>query len=163
MEQDIILNGIHIGEHSFEPDAVINEIYERCVKPGHNFVTIRTSRCPTVIAPETFCMWAEYLARHKIYFVFLYTLQHAPEGRISQFDPETVAKMKEIAGEYFLGDMIGETGGSSASWFSDYPTAGHPPFADLQQALDAYLERVRNYARIDKELGMLPELHADKC
>ncbi len=33
----MILNGIHIGEHSFEPGRVIDEIYERCVKPGLNF------------------------------------------------------------------------------------------------------------------------------
>lgn len=157
MERDTILNGIHIGEHSFEPEAVINEIYERCVKPGHNFVTIRTSRCKKVIAPEVFLKWAEYLSAHKIYFVFLYTLQHAPKGRISQFDPDTVAKMREIAGEYFLGDMIGETGGSSASWFAEYPgalAATPQDFTDLKQAHDAYLQRVREYARIDRELGM---------
>ena len=44
MDRDQILNGIHIGEHSFDPDNVINEIYERCVVPGLNFVTIRTRR-----------------------------------------------------------------------------------------------------------------------
>ena len=157
MEYDVILNGVHIGEHSFEPDAVIEEICERCVKPGHNFVTIRTSRCPYVIPPEVFCRWAAYLAEHKIYFVFLYTLQHAPEGRESQFDAETVAKMKEIAGEYFLGDMIGETGGSSASWFADYgDTLIQTPqdLTDLQQAKDNYLRRVRGYAETDRKLGM---------
>ena len=157
MDKDIILNGIHIGEHSFDPDAVIEEIYQRCIKPGHNFVTIRTSRCKDVIAPETFLRWARYLTEHRIYFVFLYTLQHAPAGRKSQFDPETVAKIKEIAGEYFLGDMIGETGGSSASWFADYPgalEATPQDFADLQQAHDHYLDRVRGYAATDRELGM---------
>ena len=157
MEKDIILNGIHIGEHSFEPDAVIEEIYQRCVKPGHNFVTIRTSRCKDVIPPEVFCKWAQYLAENKIYFVFLYTLQQAPAGRVSQFDRDTVAKMKEIAGEYFLGDMIGETGGSSASWFAEYGgalEATPQDFSDLQQTLDHYLTRVRGYHDTDAALGM---------
>ena len=157
MKDDLILNGIHIGEHSFEPDAVIQEIYERCVRPGHNFVTIRTSRCREVIPPETFLKWARYLAEHKIYFVFLYTLQQAPAGRKSQFDQETVAKMKEIAGEYFLGDMIGETGGSSASWFAEYGgalAATPQDMTDLQQAQDRYLARVRDYRDTDRELGM---------
>jgi len=154
MERDIILNGIHIGEHSFEPDAIIQEIYERCVKPGHNFVTIRTSRCTEAIPQKVILKWAQYLTDNKIYFVFLYTLQHAPAGRESMFDADTVAKMKQIAGEYFLGDMIGETGGSSASWFAEYPVAQSPSFSDLKQAHDAYLERVRGYADTDRKLGM---------
>ncbi|MBR7116861.1 MAG: hypothetical protein IKC87_04040 [Clostridia bacterium] len=37
-----MLYGVHIGEHSFEPDKIIEEINERVIKPGYNFVTIRT-------------------------------------------------------------------------------------------------------------------------
>ena len=32
-ERDIVLTGIHIGEHSFVPEKVIDEIYERVIKP----------------------------------------------------------------------------------------------------------------------------------
>ena len=158
MEKDIILNGVHIGEHSFEPDAVIQEIYERCVKPGHNFVTIRIGRSKALIPQETILKWVSYMAENKIYFVFLYSLQSAPEGCESHFDADTVAKMKEIAGAYFIGDMIGETGGSSACWYAEYPVVpGQAPFADMEQACRTYMERVRNYAEIDRKLGM-PEL-----
>ena len=52
--------------------------------------------------------------------MFLYTIQHAPEGRASQFDKETVDKIKKIAGKYFVGDMIGETGSSFACKFKGY-------------------------------------------
>ncbi len=157
MEKDIILNGIHIGEHSFDPQAVIRELEERCIRHGHNFVTIRTSRAQTRIRPETFLTWAKYLADHKVYFVFLYTLQNAPAGCISQFDPETVAQMKQIAGAYFLGDMIGETGGSSASWYANYPIDSQTVFTDMQQAQDAYLQRVRKYRDIDMDHLGMPE------
>ena len=34
----------------------------------------------------------------------------AADQLTSTFDVETVSKMKEIAGEYFLGDMVGELG-----------------------------------------------------
>jgi hypothetical protein len=79
------------------------------IKPGYNFVTIRPiDRARKLEIPqEYFLDWAQYLAEHKVYFVFLYTVQHALPERESIFEPETVAKMKEIAGEYFLGDLIG--------------------------------------------------------
>ncbi len=163
MERDRILNGIHIGEHSFEPENVINEIYKRCVVPGLNFVTIRTGR--EQIPQDYFIEWAKYLAEHKIYFIFLYTVQHAPKGRESQFDPETVEKMKEIAGEYFLGDMIGETGSSFACKFAGYYKLGGQPgsstepkltldYPNMEAAHRGYVESVSRYIEIDRKLGM---------
>ena len=162
MERDIILNGVHIGEHSFDPDHVIDEINERCVKPGYNMVTIRTRR--DQVPQERFIEWAEYLTGHKIYFNFLYTVQHGPANADSQFTPETVAKMKEIAGEYFLGDMIGETGSSGACKAAGYfvsatgkredSTGIRTDYADMKAAHDGYLETVRKYIDIDRRLGM---------
>ena len=38
MERDIIIAGVHIGEHSFEPDAIITEIKERCIEIGRAHV-----------------------------------------------------------------------------------------------------------------------------
>ena len=71
-----MLYGVHIGEHGFDPEGVINEINERVIKPGYNFVTIRTrARFGEVLPHETYVKWAEYLAENKIYFLFLYTLQ----------------------------------------------------------------------------------------
>ncbi len=118
MNGDIVLNGIHIGEHSFDPDKVIDEIYERCIKPGLNFVTIRTRT--ERIPQHYFIEWAKYLADNKIYFIFLYTIQNVSPDVDSQFDRETVTEMKRIAGEYFIGDMIGETGSTFACKFPGY-------------------------------------------
>ncbi len=162
MERDIVLNGIHIGEHSFEPDKVIDEIYERCVKPGLNFVTIRTrtDRVPQ----HYFIEWAKYLAENKIYFVFLYTVQHVSPEYDSQFDKETVAEMKRIAGEYFIGDMIGETGSSFACKFPGYyrnikkrngdSSVEIRRRASVKEAHDDYVKSVSKFIEIDKKLGM---------
>ena len=111
MEKDIVLNGIHIGEHGLDPEKVIDEIRVRAVEPGFNFVTIR----PTLsdVSQEDFISWAKYLADNKIYFNFLYTVQFAPKGKDSMLEKDTVSKIKEVAGEYFLGDMIGETAPST--------------------------------------------------
>ena len=79
LERDTILNGVHIGEHSFVPEKIKEEIYERVIKPGYNFVTIRPRK--TVDVPQHyFVEWAKYLAENEVYFVFLYTIQNAPEG-----------------------------------------------------------------------------------
>ncbi len=158
MEKDIILSGVHIGEHSFNHKDLIPELFERCVKPGYNFVTIRTRR--ELVEPKYFIEWAKYLAEHKIYFVFLYTIQHAPEGRASQFDKETVDQIKKIAGEYFVGDMIGETGSSFACKFKGYYESNEDrteiktDFENVKLAADDYIDSVSEYIKTDKELGM---------
>ena len=41
MKYDIVLNGVHIGEHRFVPDEIIGEIKERCLDGGFNFVSLR--------------------------------------------------------------------------------------------------------------------------
>lgn len=165
MNKDVIINGIHIGEHGFDQQSVMNEIYERCIKQGLNFVTIRLGgggrRKP--IPQEYLVDWAKYLAENKIYFIFMYTVQYAPEGRESFFDAETVAKICDIAGEYFLGDMIGETGGSFACKFPGYfnhgsgvgvdPTKIKTDYADMKEAHDGYIQSVSRYIHIDKKIG----------
>ena len=62
--RDTVLNGIHIGEHSFVPEKIREEIYDRVIKPGYNFVTIRPGR-NLDLDPKYFVEWAEYLAENK--------------------------------------------------------------------------------------------------
>ena len=162
MNGDIVLNGIHIGEHSFDPDKVIDEIYERCIKPGLNFVTIRTRT--ERIPQHYFIEWAKYLADNKIYFIFLYTIQNVSPDVDSQFDRETVTEMKRIAGEYFIGDMIGETGSTFACKFPGYyenieQVKGDVAVdirrrANVKEAHDDYVKSVSAFIDIDKALGM---------
>ncbi len=157
MDRDIVVSGVHIGEHSFEPENIIEEIKKRCIAHGMNFVTIRTRR--ELVDSSYFLKWAKFLADNKIYFIFLYTVQHAPEGRKSQFDAETVAKIKEIAGEFFLGDMIGETGSRFACKLPGYFFEGGdtlPPqnVPDTYTAKENYVKEVKKLIDIDKELGM---------
>ena len=162
IEHDVILNGIHIGEHSFVPEKIKDEIYERVIKPGYNFVTIRPKR-DLDLDPKYFVEWAEYLAENKVYFVFLYTIQNAPEEQGTYLNKETVSEIKRIAGKYFIGDMIGETGSSVAckwpgyyddsikNWDSKIGTRKHP---DMKSAHDAYVKEVSKLVALDRELGI---------
>lgn len=166
MERDIVFSGVHIGEHSIDPANFINELRERCVEPGYNFVTIRTgyNNNRPVIEDKYFIQWAKYLAENKVYFVFLYTIQHAPDGRKTALSKEIVAKMKEIAGEYFLGDMIGETGASHACKWEGYYNQGFGPgkdptkittdYSDMKAASEGYVRAISEYMAIDRELDV---------
>ena len=163
LERDIILSGVHIGEHSFVPEEIKHEIYDRVIKPGYNFVTIRPKR-NIELAPHYFVEWAEYLAKHEVYFVFLYTIQNAPAKKGTYLDKETVTEMKRVAGKYFIGDMIGETGSSVAckwpgyydkssveNWDSHIGTKKHP---DMKAAHDAYVKEVSKLVELDHSLGI---------
>ena len=164
MDRDLILNGIHIGEHDFDPDGVIGEIQRRCVNRGLNFVTIRTGyKFKRHLIPQHYFLeWARYLAEHHIYFVFLYTVQYAPDGRHSALDRETVTQMKALAGKYFLGDTLGEVGSSIACKLPGYFTGTgrkdntpiRTDYPDMAAAHKGYVACVAQYADIDKELGM---------
>lgn len=166
MQRDVVISGVHIGEHSINPADVMKELRERCVEPGYNFATIRTgynSNRP-VIEDKYFIEWAKYLAENKVYFVFLYTIQHAPDGRQSTLSEGIVKKIKEIAGEYFLGDMIGETGASYAcKWPSYYnqgfglgkdPTKIKTDYQDMKAAAEGYEKAISEYVNIDRKLGV---------
>lgn len=162
MERDIIVHGVHVGEHSFEVDKIKEEINERVVKKGMNFVTLRIAR--REVPDDVYVEWAKFMAENKVYFMFLYTVQFAPEGRGSMLNKETVSKIKEVAGEYFIGDALGETGSSgackAAGYFVTSKTRGKDPAklntgcADMEEAHNSYLERVSGFVNIDKELGM---------
>ncbi len=182
MERDFILNGVHVGEHlqiTDNAEAVMAEIKERCINPGHNFLMIRAHHGTANLPQETYIEWARYLTEKKVYFMFLYSVNQyeyftevyssEPENMEdiienypikSIFEPETVAKMKEIAGKYFLGDELGETGGHLACKWPGYFNAGtenvgkFSKFNDMEEAHSVYVRCMKRLTDFEKELGM---------
>lgn len=132
MKKDIILNGVQIGEHGFVPEKIIEEIKERCVDYGFNFVSLRPRG--DAFAQEYFIEWAKYLAQNKVYFIHNYVTQHPPEGMECRLTAQTIEKMKEVAGEYYLGELFGEAGSQYACKLPGY-----------------YIDR----ASIDKEMNIV--------
>lgn len=179
MKRDIILNGIHIGEHGFDPDEIIKEIKERCLGSGFNYVSIRP-RGPE-FDQKYFVQWADFLAKNQVFFSFNYLTQYPPRGLESRMFPETVAKVKAVAQGYFLGELHGEPGSSYAcklpgyymmtqkdvrqiggveealdptkyrSIYTNYRLEKH---TDMQQAHNAYVERFSKFTNINKRYGM---------
>lgn len=155
MEKDFIISGVHIGEHSFEAEKIKAEIKERCIDQGHNFVTIRPSRTKLTegVPQHYYVEWAKYLAENNVYFVFLYAVQNPPKGKISHIDKETVEEMKKVAGKYFLGEMLGETGSKFACYWSKYTEEQDTTYPDMEYAHNKYLEYVKGYIDTCRDLG----------
>lgn len=178
MKRDIVMTGVKIGEHSANAQDFTEEIRKRVIGSGSNFVYIRPKFYEQV-PHEYFVEWARFLAENKIYFHFGYTAQKPPAGKISQFTPELVEKMKKVAGEYLLGDCISEVDASRGCKFAgyfklqkgthitqSYGIAGdfsegikadteeqETGFRDLREGHEAYVRYVRGIADIDKSLG----------
>lgn len=155
MIKNFAVSGIHVGEHSFEPSTLISEFEQRGVQ-DLSFLVIRTRE--EQVEENYFYEWAKWCHDHKVYFMYLYTVQHAPEGKKSQFTKEVVDKIKEIAGEYFLGDQIGEVGsvmGAEPKGYHDSFYPGMPQnMPDLEACRQEFIKRMRVYTDIDKELGI---------
>ena len=146
-----MLYGLHIGEHGFDPESIARELKENCVDRGMNFVTIRPGNTP--VDQTYFIEWARYLAAHQIYF--LYTIRDPEKG--SYLTPETVKAMRETAGEYFLGDSLGELGTQFCNRFVGYFTDGKIPkqqMPDMQAAKEQYMNAVDKFMKIERELGL---------
>ena len=57
MKYDFVINGVHIGEHlriADNAEEVMEEIQERCIKPGHNFLMIRAHCGTAKLSQETY-------------------------------------------------------------------------------------------------------------
>ena len=93
--KDVVINGFRIGEYTFDPENVIDEIQEKQVE-GMNYVHISTNCYPESkgeIPQHYFLDWAKYLSDRKLYFCFNGGGDRKPAG----FTEETARKMKEIA------------------------------------------------------------------
>ena len=179
MEYDVILNGVHIGEHGFNPDEIIHEIKSRCIENGYNYVSLRP-RGPA-FDQEYFVQWSKFMADNKIAFSFNYLTQYPPEGMESRMLPETVARIKKVAGDYFLGELHGEAGSSYACKLPGYymmankdvrqiggETAQVDPtqyrsiyrnyrletYDDVEQAHNGYIKAFSKFTDVNKKYGM---------
>ena len=167
MEKDLIFNGVNFGLDGKDPQNILDMIKKRCIDYGTNFLTIYAKG--PVFNQEHFLIWGRFLAENKIYFCFSHMTQIAPEGMKSRIFPETVAKLKEIAGEYFLGERFGEPGSAYACKLPGYYVTtenqedpaqyrGKDPtlrrYGDMAQAHAGYVEQISGMMDIAWGNGM---------
>lgn len=150
MKRDLVINGFRIGVHSFDPEKVIDEINEK-YSEGMNYVQISVNTYGKEISQHYYLEWAKYLSDRKMYFGFSGGGQRKHAG----FTQETAKKMKEIAGEYFVSYGMGELGSTFSCKPSGYEPQMWIEWKDLQDAKDTYVNRVREYHKVNTMGGVL--------
>ena len=110
-----IIHGIRIGQFDFDVDSVISEIKWRCIDNGMNYVAFSPGEkdfCgyKNEYKDEKFIEIAKFLAKNKVYFTFTNT-GGTKESPAFGLKKETLGKIKEIAGDYYIGNLICEPGG----------------------------------------------------
>lgn len=147
--------GLEVGEHISDYENFTQYIKDHFDLEKLDFVLIMMK--PVEMPPQLWNEWAEFFKSNRIYFAFLYTQQRgAPLGKESHLTLEIVSSLKEIAGEFFLGDMIGETGGM-ASWLEGYyedTNMEKTAFESMGQAKKAYVDHVRSCVNINRKLNV---------
>jgi hypothetical protein len=151
--REFVRLGLEVGEHLSDYENFIQYVTGNYDVSKVDFILITMK--PVEMKEDLWYKWAEFFRDYNIYFAFLYTQQRgAPEGKESHLTIDIVNNIKKIAGSYFVGDMIGETGGL-ASWmegyYEDYGIE-KKYFKDMQEAKDCYIEHVASRVKIDKEL-----------
>ena len=71
MGESFAISGLHVGEHSFRPEKLIEEFEARGIQ-DLSFLTIRTRS--EQVDPAYFYEWARWCRDHRVYFMFLYTV-----------------------------------------------------------------------------------------
>jgi len=155
--RDLVIAGIHYGEHGIEPEKVIEEIEKygsQCslimLRPGASVNT--TGK---VVEEEDFYRLAQYFKEKKTYFSFLYTQIYAPAGRESILTEEIVKNLYDIAGEYFWGDSLGEVGNCIVMMEAHRKKfAPNGDFADMEEAKNGFVNALKVMIKRDRELGI---------
>ena len=166
MEKDFILNGLHIGEYEWNTEQVSEEIKKYVIDEGYNYASLRP-RGPA-FDQKYFIEWAKLCAENNIYFSVNYSVQFAPEGMESRIWPETIEKVKEVAGKYFLGELMGEPGSIYACKAAGYHFEGDTPewrhdlrnfrlrfdIENMEEAHREYIKIFSHFVDINWKIGM---------
>ena len=159
-QQKSVRLGVEIGDHSLAHRDYLGFIQTHYDLDRLEFVLIYTK--PDDIPEALFYEWAEFFRAHEIDFAFLYTLQKRKEmGKNGHLSPKILKRIRDIAGDYFIGDMIGETGGN-ASWPKGYFTKSpllqnrlpEQNLPDMAAACSQYVNYVGQICREERALGV---------
>lgn len=134
-----LINGIKIGQYELDPDTLLEEIKERCLEQGMNYVGFPKEIEKFGLTDELFVKWARFFKENRIYFM----LSLSPKEKKCPLRRETLLQMKEIAGEYYLGNQLAELGTFFACRGDEYNDVREMNFADMQEAKDGYIAYVK--------------------
>ena len=148
------LNGIRIGEYELDVENFKAEVQEKCIKGRKNYTSIGVYRDEKIPA-ETFIEWSRFMAENDIYFHYAFS---ASAKTKPPFTPETARRIKEAAGEHFLGILIPELGSTFGCSGSAYGgNSLHHNFDSLSQGRDGFIEHINDTVKrigFDDDIGI---------
>ena len=154
-----MLTGVNIGDYGYDPKTFMDRVKK--FKFGKengglfNFLSVRMDIArPTT---EQLYEWAEYFHDNEIYFKLSGTVPRMGE-RIPKLSREENEKMQQIAGEYYLGEGIGEFGGWYATKAKGYYAKGmsENPVDGLKsckEAKETYIRQIGKEIEVRRNNG----------
>ena len=118
MDASKLFLGLNFGEHVVDHDTIISEI-DRETKMTADVFFLR-SKSANPLSDEAYIELAKFAKRRNLRFAILYAYQHPPKNRRSHLTEFAVRKMKEVAGELFLGEVFAELSSQSVSQDTGY-------------------------------------------
>ena len=140
-----MLCGVNIGDYEFIPETILDVLKKYKfgkVEDGNlfRFLSIRVDwNRPT---SEQLYSWAKFFKENEVYFCITNNYNRYKDIPLTLTKEET-EKIGEIAGEYFLGDEIGEFGGFYATRAKGY--LRREPCINPVQGLNTCVDAVENY------------------
>ena len=106
MDASKLFLGLNFGDHVVDNDTIISEI-DRETKMAADVFFLR-SKSANPLSDEAYIELAKFAKRRNLRFAILYAYQHPPKNRRSHLTEFAVRKMKEVAGELFLGEVFAD-------------------------------------------------------
>ena len=154
---DFVFSGVNIGDYEFVYDTILDVIkkYKFGKENGDlfHFCPIRVDKGK--LDSALLYKWAEYLRDNEVYFIIKNNYPRIGEIKavLSKEETETVAK---IAGDYYLGEVIGEFGGFYATRAKGYDRNSENPIQGMKNCLEAketYMRQIGARIKMIREHG----------
>ncbi len=151
-----MLTGLNLVDYGFDPDTFLPLVkrfkYGKENGDLFKFISVRLDqKRPT---DEQLFEWAEYFRDNGIYFKTTGNYARFDKEVNLQLSRETTEKLHEIAGEYYIGDGLGEFGGFYATRAKGYDNkTSEDPVQGIntcKEAKETYIRQIRK--KIDKML-----------
>ncbi|MBE6645072.1 MAG: hypothetical protein E7612_06830, partial [Ruminococcaceae bacterium] len=151
-----MLTGLNLVDYGFDPDTFLPLVkrfkYGKENGDLFKFISVRLDqKKPT---DEQLFEWAEFFRDNKIYFKTAGNYARFEKEVNLQLTKETTEKLHEIAGEYYIGDGLGEFGGFYATRAKGYDnkTSEDPVqgIKTVKEAKETYIRQI--HKKMDKML-----------
>ena len=154
-----MLTGVNIGDYEFEPDTILDVIkkYKFGKENGGVFTYVALRMDQKSPTSEQLYSWAKYLADNEVYFSINDSYPRIGEMRCYR-SKEDMEKVAEIAGEYYIGEEIGEFSGWYSSKAKGYESCrrSENPVRGLKtcfEAKETYMRQLRKISDKMRENG----------